>query len=191
MKLLLCFYGFSFLFAGAVLAFFYATNKDSFLRAVFFLPVPLRFAMLIMLFGHLIKRYLLKLISLLAYCRQGISLYVSCLRTPLTLSCLSDTGNQCSYFGKPVAFVNKNRLNLDEETKNLIDGNILLKEPHINIVYIPFTTAAGEAKTVPGFKCEKAVLSCGGTIKELCLYIALTDHDFGGEPCLINPALLD
>lgn len=190
-KLLLCFYGFSFVFAGIIMAFFYMTTTDSFIRTMFFLPIPLRFALLILLSGHFLKKRLLHLISLLTYCRQGISLYISCFKSSFTLSCYSDTGNTCSYFGKPVAFVDKNSLALDENTKNIIEGNISQSDCNINIVYIPYRAAGGEIHTAPGFKCDRAVISCGSKIKELCLYIALLDHDFAGEPCLINPALLD
>lgn len=190
-KLLFTFYCLSFIFAGGIITFFFLTTQNSFWRNTFFLPIPLRFALLILLAGHFFKRYLFRIMALLTYCNQGISLHISSLISPASLSCYSDTGNECTYFGKPVVFVNRNRICLHEEVKSIFDGNIPQGKEHIPIVYIPFKTAGGTLQIVPGFKCEKAVISQGERQKELCLYIALTDHDFGGNPCLINPVLLD
>lgn len=190
-KLLFTFYALSFAFGGIILGIFYTSKKDSLLRSAFAIPIPMRIAMLIMLWGHFLKKYLIRSIALLTYCKQGISLRLTCFGAPVTLPCYSDTGNVCSYFSKPVVFVNKNKIPKIQEVENTIEGNISKGGNNINIVYIPYKTAGGDVKTAPGFKCENAALQRGTQTKELCVYIALTDHDFDGEPCLINPLLLD
>lgn len=190
-KVLFGFYALSFAFGGIILAMFYTSKGDSFIRTALAIPVPLRFALLIFLGGHFVKKYLLKAIAMLTYCKQGISLYLSCFKSPLILNCYSDTGNTCSYFGKPVVFVDKKRLTKYLEEEDILNGNNLQDTNHINIMYIPYKTAGGQVQTAPGFKCDSAILQRGSTSKKLSLYIALLNHDFSGEPCLVNPALLD
>ncbi|MBQ9624880.1 MAG: sigma-E processing peptidase SpoIIGA [Clostridia bacterium] len=190
-RLVISFYALSFGFGGLLFALLYAAKTDRALKAVMYLPLPFRLLLLMLCFGQLFKKRFLGFISSIKYCRQDIFLTVFGLEREFTLSCLSDTGNYCEYMGRPVAFVNANEIEKSEVIECAVKGNIYKGGLNIHIVYIPFKTVKGEVKTAPGFKCERAVLTCGETKKELCLYIALVDRDFNGKSCLINPSILD
>lgn len=198
-NLLLWFYLFSFAFAGGIFTLYYLSYGDVLIKTLFFLPVPLRIAGIIVLAGQPLKKRLLCLLEAVKYRGRGIMLRLELLRVEQRLGCYADTGNLCTYRGLPVAFVNENRLKGDIRNyiNNFKNGNICNIDEHsdnstyLDFSYIPFKTAGGDIRTTLGIKCKDAVLTDAQGKKVLCLYVALTDHDFGGEPCLINPILLD
>lgn len=189
-KLAGMFYAVSFLFGGAAMTVYFLTGQGGLIGGAFALPVPLRYAMAMLMIGTLLERYLKKVIRAARYNTFGVKVTVTLDDVSQTMTCFVDSGNRAMAYALPVIFIWRERGEKFAEILGMShrSGDVPHKDKRVRIV--PLFSAGGNGQLVEGFMPDRVTVESGGKVRTVKAIIAFLDHDFDGMETLIHPELL-